>query len=94
MPALSTAEVQRRLAAVAGWRLDAGEIRGTFKFADFKQAMSFVNGIAAAAEEAQHHPDIDIRYNTVHLSLSTHDEGGVTDKDFDLAARVNQISQM
>ena len=56
--------------------------------------MSFVNGIAAAAEEAQHHPDIDIRYNTVHLSLSTHDEGGVTDKDFDLAARVNQISQM
>ncbi|MBV8087633.1 MAG: 4a-hydroxytetrahydrobiopterin dehydratase [Chloroflexi bacterium] len=94
MPALSDAEIQRRLPQTSGWRLQGGVIQATFKFADFKQAMTFVNRVADAAEEAQHHPDIDIRYNTVQLGLSTHDEGGITDKDFGLATRINQISQM
>lgn len=91
---MAEAEVRRRLPEIAGWRLDAGEIRRTFTFPSFKEAVAFVDRVAVAADEAGHHPDIDIRYTSVHLSLSTHDEGGITDKDFALAARVNQISQV
>jgi 4a-hydroxytetrahydrobiopterin dehydratase len=94
LAALPEAEVQRRLAQLDGWRLEAGEIRRACTFPSFTQAIDFVVRIAAAAEQAGHHPDIDIRYTTVHLSLTTHDESGITDKDFQVAAQINQISQM
>jgi 4a-hydroxytetrahydrobiopterin dehydratase len=57
-----------------------------FAFGDFRAGMAFVNKVADAAEAADHHPDIDIRYNKVRLALVTHDAGGLTNKDFDLAA--------
>jgi 4a-hydroxytetrahydrobiopterin dehydratase len=85
---LSKGEVQERLKALNGWKLDDDEIEKEFKFADFKEAMAFVNLVADAAEAANHHPDIEISYNKVEMTLSTHSEGGVTEKDFDLAAKI------
>jgi 4a-hydroxytetrahydrobiopterin dehydratase len=68
------------------WKLDGASITRTFVFVDFNEAMGFVNRVALAAEVADHHPDIDIRWNKVTLVLSTHDEGALTAKDTDLAA--------
>lgn len=67
------------------WNWSDGEIARTFEFEDFNEAMGFVTRIAMEAEKANHHPDIDIRWNKVTLTLSTHSEGGITDKDLDLA---------
>jgi len=86
---LSKSEIEQRLRSLSGWKRDDDEIEKEFKFADFKQAMAFVNRVAEAAEAANHHPDIEIKYNKVELSLSTHSEGGVTEKDFDLAAKID-----
>ena len=91
--ALSKSEVEARLAGMDGWRLDDGEIEKKFQFAGFKQAMAFVNRVADAAEAADHHPDIKISYNKVKLSLSTHSEGGITEKDFALAAQIDAAAQ-
>lgn len=89
MPAaLSSTEIEQRMATVPDWRLEGGELVRVFSFGDFREAMSFVNSVAAIAERAGHHPDIDIRYNKVTLALSSHDAGGITDQDFSLAGEV------
>jgi 4a-hydroxytetrahydrobiopterin dehydratase len=88
MPVLSEAEIKGRLARVPGWERAGNEIRRTWTFADFKGSVAFVNRVAALAEAADHHPDIDIRYSRVTLALSTHDAGGLTARDFDLAEAV------
>jgi 4a-hydroxytetrahydrobiopterin dehydratase len=85
---LTDAEIRSRLAAVPGWQLDGQEIQRTFQFGDFVAALAFVNRVGALAEAAGHHPDIDIRYSRVTLSLTTHDAGGLTARDFDLAAQI------
>lgn len=85
MGKLSEAEVAAKLGTVPGWARAGGEISKTFQFKDFAGSMRFVNAVAAEAEKANHHPDIDIRWNKVKLALSTHDQGGLTDKDFALA---------
>jgi len=93
MARLSHEQIQERLSAAAGWSLNnAGEITKTFELAGFAQALLFVNAVGWLAEAAGHHPDIVIRYRRVTLTLSTHDEGGVTDKDFDLAARIDALA--
>jgi len=74
------------LAEHAEWKLDGETITTTFVFADFIEAMGFVTRVAMAAEVADHHPDIDIRWNKVTLALTTHDQGALTSKDLDLAA--------
>jgi len=79
------------LAALPDWKIVSGELVRTFQFKDFRAALGFVNRVGELAEEAGHHPDIDIRYNRVRLGLSTHDEGGITVKDFDLAARAEKL---
>jgi len=89
MAVLDRREVERRLAGLAGWRRHDDEIRKEYRFADFQAAMAFVNRVAEAAEAADHHPDIEINYNRVKMSLSTHSEGGVTEKDLALAARID-----
>jgi 4a-hydroxytetrahydrobiopterin dehydratase len=89
MARLEADEVGRRLAERPGWRREGDEIRREFEFKDFRQAMAFVNKVADAANTADHHPDIDIRYNRVTMALSTHSEGGLTAKDFDLAAKID-----
>jgi len=86
MPALSADEANRRLAALPEWKIVSGELVRTFQFKDFRAALAFVNQVGELAETAGHHPDIDIRYNRVRLALVTHDAGGITSKDFDLAA--------
>jgi 4a-hydroxytetrahydrobiopterin dehydratase len=90
MKPLSDAEVAERLTRLPGWERRGDEIRRTFAFADFKGAMAFVNRVAEQAETMNHHPDIDIRYSKVTLALSTHDAGGLTALDFDLAGRVQE----
>ncbi|MEE8218894.1 MAG: 4a-hydroxytetrahydrobiopterin dehydratase [Vicinamibacteria bacterium] len=88
MDPLSDAEITKRLAGLPGWERDGNQIRRTFEFDDFKSSMTFVNRVAELAEAADHHPDIDIRYSKVTLTLSTHDAGGLTGRDFDLAGQV------
>jgi 4a-hydroxytetrahydrobiopterin dehydratase len=91
MTVISAEEVARRLVSLPGWGIDTGELVKTFNFKDFREALAFVNRVGEAAESAGHHPDIDIRYNRVRLSLVTHDAGGLTAKDFDLATGVNTL---
>jgi 4a-hydroxytetrahydrobiopterin dehydratase len=91
MSTLSPAEISQRLVSIPGWGLEDGVLVRGYSFTDFREAMSFVNSVAAAAERAGHHPDIDIRYNKVKLALSSHDAGGITNRDFSLAAEINQL---
>jgi 4a-hydroxytetrahydrobiopterin dehydratase len=91
MPVLSGDAIQRELKHLQGWKLAGGEIVREFSFSDFLAAMKFVNAIAEKAEAAGHHPDIDIRYNKVRLALVSHDMGGLTERDFKLAAVIDQI---
>jgi len=92
MPTLSKHEIRSRLQTMRGWDLDDGELEKGFSFDGFGGAMAFVNRVAGLAEAADHHPDISIKYNRVKLTLSTHSEGGVTDKDFALAARIDEVA--
>lgn len=91
MPALSQSDIETRLPSVPEWRIEAGELTRTFALKDFVAALAFVNRVGDLAERARHHPDIDIRYNKVRLGLVTHDEGGITAKDFDLSAAINKL---
>ncbi len=78
-------EIEAFLEAHPKWGRSGDEIARTFEFDDFNEAMGFVSRVAMAAEKAKHHPDIDIRWNKVTLTLSTHSEGGITSRDLDLA---------
>jgi 4a-hydroxytetrahydrobiopterin dehydratase len=90
MPALPDSEIAKRVVSLPAWHIDAGELVRTFEFKDFRAALAFVNRVAELAEAAGHHPDIDIRWNKVRLALVTHDAGGLTAKDFDLAASADK----
>ena len=79
------------LASIPNWQLSDGKISRTFQFKDFPDAIRFVEAVAVLAEEAWHHPDIDIRWNKVTLTLTTHDAGGLTEKDFALARQFDQL---
>jgi 4a-hydroxytetrahydrobiopterin dehydratase len=91
MPPLSSEQVQSHLSRLAGWKIESGELVKIFQFNDFLGSLGFVNQVGELAEKAGHHPDIDIRYNRVRLSLVTHDAGGLTAKDFDLAGQVERL---
>ena len=92
MTALTAHDVASRIAALPGWQIEEGELTQTFSFKDFLAALAFVNRLGEQAEKAGHHPDIDIRYNKVRLGLVTHDAGGLTAKDFDLAAVIDRLA--
>ena len=85
MEKMSEAQVTEALKAAPEWSLVGETIQRTYQFKDFVTSMKFVNAVAQAAEAVQHHPDILIRYSRVTLTLATHDAGGITTKDFDLA---------
>jgi len=92
MPELLKPEtVQVLLGEVPTWKLGDNNIERTFKFDGFLPAMEFINKLAKEAEEMNHHPDIDIRWNTVKLVLSTHSAGGLTDLDFMLATKIDKL---
>jgi 4a-hydroxytetrahydrobiopterin dehydratase len=88
MARLSALAIKRDLARIKGWKQVGKTIQKQYTFANFKEAMFFVNSVAGLAEKAGHHPDITVNYNRVTLSLCTHDAGGLTGKDFDLAKRI------
>jgi 4a-hydroxytetrahydrobiopterin dehydratase len=90
MPALTVEQATSQLDTLPAWQIEGGELVRVFKFEDFLAAMRFVNKVAELAESAGHHPDIDIRYSKVRLALVTHDAGGLTSKDFDLAAQADK----
>jgi 4a-hydroxytetrahydrobiopterin dehydratase len=81
--------VAAALARVPGWTRAGRAITRTYRFDDFRGALAFVNRVGELAERAQHHPDIDIRYNEVTLSMWTHDAGGLSERDFRLAATID-----
>ena len=91
MEKLNTDQITQALRSVPEWKLRGQEIFRTFQFKDFMGAIRFVNSAALLAEEANHHPDIDIRWNKVTLTLSTHDANGLTAKDFDLAKKFDRL---
>ncbi|MBV8675216.1 MAG: 4a-hydroxytetrahydrobiopterin dehydratase [Acidobacteriaceae bacterium] len=91
MPLLDKDEVQERLSSLPEWKEQGGEIVRQLEFPDFVTAIDFVNSVAAKAEAAGHHPDIDVRYNKVRLALVSHDAGGLTQRDFDLAAAIEGL---
>ena len=88
MTPLDESEIEARLAQLRGWQRRGQEITRTFAFADFKGSMAFVGRVAELAEAMNHHPDIDIRYAKVTLTLTTHDAGGLTARDFALAEQI------
>ena len=92
MAVLTDAEIQQELTSLNGWQRNGSAIQRVFRSPDFKAAMQFVNKIAEAAEQANHHPDIDIRYNTVTMALVSHDSGGVTKRDVRMAGTINKIA--
>ncbi len=92
MPVLDDRVVAVKMKSLPRWKLEGGELVRHCEFANFVEAMNFVNSVAELAEGAGHHPDIDIRYNKVRLGLVTHDAGALTAKDFDLAAAADKLA--
>jgi 4a-hydroxytetrahydrobiopterin dehydratase len=90
MAKLTSSEIDTLLKENPGWNLDSGKLVRDWSFEDFVQAMIFVNHVAQIAESVGHHPDIDIRYNKVRLSLISHDAGGITDRDARMAEHLQQ----
>ena len=88
---MNAKQVSARLRIIPHWSKRAQSILRTFTFAGFLESIDFVNRIARKAEKSRHHPDINIRYNKVTLKLTTHDEGGLTEKDFTLARQCDEV---
>lgn len=88
---LSEPNLQKKLAALKGWSRQGNEIKKTVEHKDFVHAIGFVNSVALLAERLNHHPDIDIRWNKVTLTLSTHSAGGLTELDFSLATMIDAL---
>jgi 4a-hydroxytetrahydrobiopterin dehydratase len=84
-------QVRAELKKVRGWKLRGDKISRLYLFEDFMQALRFINHVSRLAEAMNHHPDIDVRYNKVRLVLTTHDEDGLTMKDFRLAEKINRV---
>ncbi|WP_066384142.1 MULTISPECIES: 4a-hydroxytetrahydrobiopterin dehydratase [unclassified Anabaena] len=89
---LTDAEIQAQASSLSGWTVEGSTLKTTRKFKDFVTAIDFVNQLVEPAESAGHHPDIAISYNKVQITLTTHDAGGLTKKDFELANVISQIS--
>ena len=88
---LNEKQIAVKLKSAKGWKRNDDDIYRTFLLKDFVRAMGFVQSVALLAEKLDHHPDIDIRWNKVTLVLSTHSEGGLTEKDFFLAVQINSL---
>jgi 4a-hydroxytetrahydrobiopterin dehydratase len=89
MKTLTEAELRDLLQSQPDWKLQDGKLVRDWVFADFVQAMDFVNKVAVLAEAAGHHPDIDVRYNQVRLGLISHDAGGITNRDGAMVKRID-----
>lgn len=92
MSRLEDTEIERRLAQLAGWERAGDTIRKEFKRGDFVGSVRFVDALVEPAEEMGHHPDLEVSWDTVTVTLTTHSEGGLTADDFDLARRVDDLA--
>ncbi|MGH2803693.1 MAG: 4a-hydroxytetrahydrobiopterin dehydratase [Thermoleophilaceae bacterium] len=92
MARLSDEEIEERLSGLEGWERDGDAIRRSFELDDFKGSVDFVNRLTPAAEEMNHHPDLEISWNTVTVRITTHSEGGLTTNDFELAGRIATLA--
>ncbi|BAU63349.1 pterin-4a-carbinolamine dehydratase [Stanieria sp. NIES-3757] len=90
---LNQTEINQKIQQLSGWTTDGKKITRTFQFKDFVDAIAFVNRLVEPAEAAGHHPDLIISYNKVTVNLTTHDAGGITQKDLDLAEKITQLAQ-
>ncbi len=90
---LKTPEIKDWLKKLPEWEHEKKHIERTFEFDEFTQAIDFVNSVADIAEEEEHHPEMDIRYNKVRVQLSTHSEGGLTDRDFEVAEKIDNLAE-
>ena len=88
---LSDLEIQRALGGLNGWSRRSDTLTKTFAFDRFADGIAFVNRVATIADEMNHHPDIDIRYTKITIGLSTHDAGGITQSDLDLAQKIEGV---
>lgn len=91
MKRMDDADIQRRLAEIPGWELRDGNLYREFRMATFVEAFSFMTSVALIAERMNHHPDWSNVYNVVRIKLSTHDAGGISEKDFALASGINAL---
>lgn len=92
MARLEDSEIEARLSEHPGWERDGGAIRKSFQRGDFVGSVNFVNSLVEPAEEMNHHPDLQVSWDTVTVSLSTHSEGGVTAADFELASKIDSLA--
>lgn len=92
MAVLDTDTITRALEDLPGWELDGASIRKEFRFDGFLEAVAFITRLAPLAEDANHHPELTNVYATVTVVLTTHDQGGVTDKDLDLASAIEKVA--
>jgi 4a-hydroxytetrahydrobiopterin dehydratase len=92
MARLSDEEIEQELSGMEGWERDGEAIRRQFGLDDFKGSVEFVDRLTPEAEEMNHHPDLEISWNKVTVRISTHSEGGLTDKDFELARRIDALA--
>jgi 4a-hydroxytetrahydrobiopterin dehydratase len=93
LPKLSDLEIQRAIGSLPGWARRGDALVKTFTFRKFSEGIDFVQKTAKAADKADHHPDIDIRYTKITFSLSTHDSGGITDANLTLASTIEGIAE-
>jgi 4a-hydroxytetrahydrobiopterin dehydratase len=84
-------EIDTWMKKVPEWEVEGGALCRSIEFDEFNEGIDFVDGVAEIAEEAQHHPDIDIRWTTIILRLTTHEVGGITSADFELASRIDNL---
>ena len=89
---LSDLEIQRALGRLSGWSRRGETLTKTFSFTRFADGIAFVTRVAKIADEMNHHPDIDIRYTKIAMTLSTHDAGGITQSDLSMAERIETVS--
>ena len=89
---MSDDEVKDQLARLGGWEREGDALEREFEFANFVGSVDFINRITPVAEEMNHHPDLSISWNKVTVSLSTHSEGGITENDFKLAAKIDSLA--
>ncbi len=88
---LESQDIKNWLKKLPEWEHEKKHIERLFEFDEFTQAIDFVNSVAEIAEQEEHHPEIDIRYNKVRLQLSTHVEGGLTEQDFEVAGKIDNL---
>jgi 4a-hydroxytetrahydrobiopterin dehydratase len=91
MAKLTADQIKAALVKVPSWQRDGPAICRTFKHADFNGSVKFVNAVAKLADAADHHPDIEIQWDKVTLRLTSHDSGGLTERDFELAAKFDRL---